>query len=246
MPYRSHNQNAVTPQGRGRYPDFDVLDSVDVWDDVTAGVVLARLAPPGELAFFTPHEVGVAEPLLDLLLAQDTDPRVPVLALIDARLAAGETDGWHYDDLPEDGRAWHESLAFLDEDATDQFHGRPFAHLISDEQAALIQHVQDLATDDTQWHGWSATHVWSLWTRYACTAFYSHPWAWNEIGFPGPAYPRGYLNPGVNARDRWEVADAGREDSDVDPVPFAHRVEAARREHDTLLRRDGLGREDRP
>ena len=29
-------------------------------------------------------------------------------------------------------------------------------------------------------------HVWSLWTRYACTAFYSHPWAWNEIGFGGP------------------------------------------------------------
>ena len=67
--------------------------------------------------------------------------------------------------------------------------------------------------------------MWSLWTRYACTAFYSHPWAWNEIGFPGPAYPRGYLNPGVNARERWEVADTGTEDSDADPVPFADRVE---------------------
>ena len=42
---------------------------------------------PSELAFFTPHEVGIAAPLLDLLLAQDGDPRVPVLALIDA--AAG-------------------------------------------------------------------------------------------------------------------------------------------------------------
>ncbi len=42
-------------------------------------------------------------------------------------------------------------------------------------------------------------HVWSLWTRYACTAFYSHPLAWNEIGFSGPAYPRGYKNAGVEA-----------------------------------------------
>ena len=49
-------------------------------------------------------------PLLDLLLAQDADPRVPVLALIDARLAAGETDGWHYDDLPEDAQAWRDTL----------------------------------------------------------------------------------------------------------------------------------------
>ena len=65
---------------------------------------------PAELAFFTPAEVGVAGPLLDLLLAQDADPRVPVLALIDARLAAGETDGWHYDDMPEDGQAWRDTL----------------------------------------------------------------------------------------------------------------------------------------
>ena len=83
--------------------------------------------------------------------------------------------------------------------------------------------------------------MWSLWTRYACTAFYSHPWAWNEIGFPGPAYPRGYLNPGVDAREHWEVADSGTEDSDIDPVPFADRVEQARREHARLLGAGQLG-----
>jgi hypothetical protein len=246
MPHRSSSQHAVTPQGRGRYRGFDVLDSVEKWDDVTAGVVLARLARPGELAFFTPQEEGIAGPLLDLLLDQDAEPRVPVLQLIDTRLATGETDGWHYDDLPEDSQAWRDTLAFLNRDALEHFHGRSFAHLISDEQAALLQAVQDLASHDKPWHGWSATHVWSLWTRYACTAFYSHPWAWNEIGFPGPAYPRGYLNPGVNARERWEVADAGTEDSDVDPVPFAQRAETARREHDTMLGREGLGREGSP
>jgi hypothetical protein len=238
MPYRSPNQRAVTPQGRGRYPDFDVLDNVRTWDAVTAGVVLARLALPGELAFFTPAEVGVAAPLLDHLLAQDSDPRVPVLALIDARLAAGETDGWHYDELPEDGQAWRDTLRFLDEDAQ-QRHRRGFAQLIGVEQAALIQAVQDLSTDGQNWHARSATHVWSLWTRYACTAFYSHPWSWNEIGFPGPAYPRGYLNAAVGAREHWEAVDRGAEDSDTDPVPFATRVEQSRSEHARLVGREG-------
>ena len=28
--------------------------------------------------------------------------------------------------------------------------------------------------------------------RVVLSCFYSHPWAWNEIGFGGPAYPRGY------------------------------------------------------
>ena len=36
-------------------------------------------------------------------------------------------------------------------------------------------------------------------------AFYSHPWAWNEIGFGGPAYPRGYARLGIGRRARaWE------------------------------------------
>ena len=67
--------------------------------------------PTTQLAFFTPVEVAVARPLLDLLLAQDGEPRVPVLELIDTRLARGETDGWHYDDMPEDGDAWRQTLA---------------------------------------------------------------------------------------------------------------------------------------
>jgi hypothetical protein len=230
MPYRSQGHRAITPQHRGRYRGFDVLDSVEVWDEVTAGVVLGRLALPGALAFFTPDEVAVAAPLLDLLLGQDSDPRVPVLAMIDARLAAGETDGWHYDEMPEDAQGWRDTLRLLDGDG--------FTRLRGDEQAALIQNVQDLSTHDQTWHDLSAAHVWSLWTRYACTAFYSHPWAWNEIGFPGPAYPRGYLNAGVAAREHWEVADHGTEDSDVDPVPFADRVERARREHAHVLGRE--------
>ena len=118
MPYRSPNQRAVTPQGRGRFPGYDVLDEVGRWDDVTAGVVLARLAPTTELSFFTMAENAAASRLCDLLLHQDGEPRVPVVAMIDRRLAVGETDGWHYDDLPEDGQAWRDTLRHLDDDAS--------------------------------------------------------------------------------------------------------------------------------
>lgn len=224
MSLRSMHQHAVTPQGRGRFPGFDVLAQAHVWDEVTAGVVLGRLTPPTTPAFFTVDEVAVAEPLLDLLLAQDTEPRVPVLALIDTRLAAGETDGWHYDDMPGDGQAWRDSLAALDNDAHEHY-GAGYGELSLARQARLLQDVQDHADEGRRWHDRPARHVWSLWTRYACTAFYSHPWAWNEIGFPGPAYPRGYLNPGINARESYEVPDH----RDIDPVPFAARVEATRR-----------------
>jgi hypothetical protein len=232
MPYRPPGAHAVTPQGRGRFPGFDVLDEVDVWDDVTAGVVLARLGPPHDLSFFTPAEVAIALPLLDLLLGQDGEPRIPVLPLVDLRLATDQTDGWHYDDLPEDAVVWRDSLAFLDQDAHERY-GSPFAESATDQQAALIQAVQDLSGGS--WHEYPATQVWSLWTRYACSAFYSHPWAWNEIGFGGPAYPRGYLNPGIDAREKWETPDR----HSIDPVPFSRRIERARHRHDTLRGKAG-------
>jgi hypothetical protein len=193
-----------TPGSRpSRFPGFDVLDEVDRWDAATAGVVLARLTPSPELSFFTGVEQATAEALCDHLLAQHDEPRVPVAALIDVRLATGETDGWHYADMPEDGEAWRQTLAFLDDDATQRY-GTVFGELTKDQQAAVVQAIQNLKTQ--RWHALPANQVWSLWTRYACTAFYSHPWAWNEMGFPGPAYPRGYKNIGLDKREPFEVA----------------------------------------
>jgi hypothetical protein len=195
-----------TPGGQGdRFPGFDVLDQIGTWDAVTAGVVLARLGPPPALRFFDPAEEAIARPLLDQLLDQRGEPRVPVLEMIDARLAEAQTDGWHYEDLPEDGQAWRETLRALDADAQKSF-GRGFAQLSWAEQSQLVGAVQQLG--DQAWHGLPAARVWSLWTRYAATAFYAHPWAWNEIGFGGPAYPRGYKNLGLDRREEWEVPDA--------------------------------------
>jgi hypothetical protein len=191
--------------GRGRFPGFDVLSQSRHWDQATAGVVLARIGMRPAIRYFTPQEQAVATALCDQLLDQHEDARVPVVSMIDARLAENETDGWRYHDMPEDGEAWRRSLAALDADATARF-GGGFASCSPEHQATLIQAVQDLGSKD--WHGLHAAQVWSLWTRYACTAFYSHPTAWNEIGFPGPAYPRGYKNPGIDAREPFEVRDA--------------------------------------
>jgi hypothetical protein len=125
--------------------------------------------------------------------------------MVDARLDGGVTDGWRYEDMPEDGQAWRDSLSYLDADAM-QRRGTSFAGAAETDQAALIQAVHDLKS--AGWHGLPAAHVWSLWTRYACTAFYAHPSAWSEIGFPGPAYPRGYKNAGVGKLEPFEVHDA--------------------------------------
>jgi Gluconate 2-dehydrogenase subunit 3 len=224
---RGHS-GPVTPGNQGRFGDFDVLAEIGHWDPVTTGVVLARLDPDPQLAFFSTEEEPTLRALLDLLLAQHDEPRVPVAELIDHRLATGETDGWRYEDMPEDSEAWQHSLAALDEEARTAF-GDRFSQLDPDRQGQLVQAVHDAQ----RWHSFDGAHLWSLWTRYACTAFYSHPWAWNEIGFGGPAYPRGYKNLGIGKQERWERSETDA----ADPVPWATRRESARRAHQA--RRDG-------
>ncbi|HSZ38568.1 MAG TPA: gluconate 2-dehydrogenase subunit 3 family protein [Trebonia sp.] len=188
----------------GRFPDFDVLGQAGHWDAVTAAAITARTAPPRKPRFFTDAEQAAAAALLNQLTGQRDEPLgVPVLEMVDARLAAGETDGWRYADMPEDGQAWRDTLGYLDKDAHARC-GTGFAAAPERDQTALIQAVQDSGA----WHGLPAARVWSLWTRYACTALYSHPDAWSEIGFPGPAYPRGYKNAGVGKLESFEVSDA--------------------------------------
>jgi hypothetical protein len=114
--------------------------------------------------------------------------------------------------MPEDGQAWRDTLGYLDADARDRC-GTSFAEAAEGDRHRLIQAVQDLSGED--WHGLPAKHVWSLWTRYACTALYAHPDVWAEMGFSGPAYPRGYKNIGVDKLEPYEVRDA---DPSIDPV----------------------------
>jgi Gluconate 2-dehydrogenase subunit 3 len=206
-----------------RFPGFDVLRESRAWDPVTTGVVLGRLRAPPPQRFFTPDNAPIARALIDRLLAQDDEPRVPVLEMVDERLAERRGDGYRYATMPEDWDAWARSLEGLDHDAR-RTTGEGFADLDRDAQMDLIEQVRVCEGD---WHGMPAGRTFELWMRYVCAAFYSHPWAWNEIGFGGPAYPRGYKNLGLGRREDWEVAE--RDASD--PVPWADRVDGARADH---------------
>jgi hypothetical protein len=215
---------AVTPgSAEQRFPGYDVTEQSHTWDGVTTAVVLGRMAPSGAPVFFTAAEEPTARALLDRLLAQDSEPRVGVFEMIDQRLAQRRGDGYRYEDLPEDPDTWRTSIAGLDSTAQAQL-GRPFASATSDQQRDIIEEVR---LCEGQWHGLPAKRLFSVWMRYACSAYYSHPWAWNEIGFGGPAYPRGYKNVGLDAREPWEVAE--RDASD--PVPWAKKSDAAKARH---------------
>ncbi len=218
----------ITPgSAEQRFPAYDVTDQSATWDKTTAAVVLRRLEPAGAPVFFSREEEPVARALIDRLLAQDDGPTVPVFEVIDQRLAERRGDGFRYEDLPDDPEAWQRSVAAVDAEATEQY-ARSFAELPINAQAQTIEKVRIC---EGQWRGLPAKRIFSVWMRYVCSAFYSHPWAWNEIGFGGPAYPRGYKNLGLDRREPWEVAERDAHD----PVPWVERAEAAKRRHAQYL-----------
>ena len=87
-------RRGTTPQMIGRYPDFDVLDTVDTWDEATKRVVLARLDPPGPLRFFTPEEEPALRAFCDTVLAQDCEPRLPVAEMVDTKKIVKDDSQW--------------------------------------------------------------------------------------------------------------------------------------------------------
>jgi hypothetical protein len=176
---------------RGRYPDYDSLASAQHWDSATRAVVLERVAGPGELRFFSREEADTLRAFADVVLGQDSEPRIPVVAMLDAKLAAGRLEGYRYHDLPEDGETWRRVAANL----------AGFAQADSERQHEIVEHFSNGQLD---WDGLPVKRAWGVVMRDLLAAFYSHPWAWSEIGFGGPAYPRGFARLGSGQRESWE------------------------------------------
>lgn len=141
------------------------------WDETTRAVVVRRIAPRHTPRFFSQAEERTARALLDHLLAQHDEPKVPVFEMIDSRLAEGEGDGYHHADLPRDPATWRQSLQALDAAARGRA-GVRYHELPSDSQRGVIEEVR---LTDGSWHGMPAGHLFGVWMRYACAAFYSHP-----------------------------------------------------------------------
>jgi Gluconate 2-dehydrogenase subunit 3 len=210
-------RRGTTPQMHGRYPDYDVLAEADHWDEATRRVVLDRVERVPPITFFTAEESDALVVFCDVLLAQDDEPRIPVLNYVDEKLAAGKRDGYRYDDMPDDGEALRIVAAGLDESARNSG-SASFAAASPDLRHEIVHAFAEGEIRGERWDTLNLKHAWEVVTRYTLEAFYSHPWSWNEIGFGGPAYPRGYAAFGSphlgQEAEGWEP----REAFELDPV----------------------------
>ena len=205
------HRNGTTPQMHGRFPDYNVLDEKRHWDDETRKVVIDRVENVPKIRFFTHEEAETLKAYCDTVTAQDEEPRIPVLSYVDEKLFTGKRDGYRYHDMPDDGTVWKLVAAGLDHSAKLEWAARSFAAAPPSTREDVVSVFSDGKLRGGPWQQLNVKRAFKLTTRDICQAFYAHPWSWNEIGFGGPAYPRGYAAFGsgdLGDREQWEPVQA--------------------------------------
>ena len=84
-------------------------------------------------------------------------------------------------------------------------HRRAFADLPAADQDAVLRAVQSGQVAAGSFDGLSSPLVFGAILGAVVGVYYAHPAAWSEIGFGGPASPRGYVRIGLDERDPWEA-----------------------------------------
>jgi hypothetical protein len=202
-----------------RYPGYDVLAKRDSpsWNEQTRRVIDQRLAVQADThQVFSDEEWPTVRAICDRIIPQPQDKpgRVPIAALLDEHLLQGSTEGYRDARLPEMKEAWRCALRALDAESH-QAHGHRFHELDSSQQDELLSRAQRGDVQDATWEKLPAKLFFQDRLLHDITRiYYAHPTAWNEIGFGGPAAPRGYVRMDFDRRDPWEASEArpGREE----------------------------------
>ncbi|MHB0819714.1 gluconate 2-dehydrogenase subunit 3 family protein [Stutzerimonas stutzeri] len=194
-----------------RYPDYDVLRKRQgpSWDEPSRQVVDQRLAVPREAMYFCAAQWRTLQAVCARIVPQPTDrPPIPVAALVQIKVAEGAGDGYRDARLPPLQQAWKIGLEALDQESNKRYQ-QPFAELPAVLQDELLTAMQRDELKGPAWQGMPTAVFFSQRLVHDITsAYYSHPTSWNELGFGGPASPRGYVRLAEDARDSWEAAEA--------------------------------------
>jgi hypothetical protein len=203
---------------RRRYPDADILEQRGHWDDATRDVVLDRVHNVPPFRFFSEQQQITLKALCARIIPQNDRPperRVPLAPWIDARCHNRAIDGFRFDDMPPDETAWVWGLAGLDETAGALF-GEKFVALPCAKQDDVLRAIAQGEPPGETWRKLPANRWWAnTAVRQISGVYYAHPYAWDEIGFGGPAYPRGYASLNFGTPEPWEAREAKPDPGDA-------------------------------
>ncbi len=195
-----------------RYPGYDVLAKRNTpsWNEPTRRVIDRRLAVAREPRSLTEEEFALLAAIAARITPQPSHrPPIPVAALVDEKLTLSREDGYRAPGMPRQLEAWKRGLRALEAESRASY-AAPFTQLPVEAQDTLLRRMQAGELHHEAWAGMPPKTFFQqrLLNDIVC-AYWSHPIAWSEMGWGGPASPRGYVRMGYDERDPWEAAEAG-------------------------------------
>ena len=192
------------------FSNYDVLAKWNTpsWDDQTRDTLSRRLTAIPVRRFFSEDEWRLLEAVCGRLIPQpDRAQPVPIVPFIDEKLHHDWRDGFRYADMPPSRDAWRLGLEGIEQESRHRF-GRSFTSLGAVDQDVVLTAVQAGDVHGDVWQQLPAERFFlNVLLKEVVGEYYSHPAAWSEVGFGGPASPRGYVRLGLNQRDPWEAAE---------------------------------------
>jgi hypothetical protein len=194
---------------RSPYVGYDVLAKWDSpsWDDRTRQVIRRRLTEIPVRRFFSDAEWKILEAVCARLVPQPERPDpIPIVPWIDEKLHQNWLDGFRYADMPPSREAWRLGLEGINHESRRRFEV-DFRSLPEAHQDAVLRSIQIGDVDDgSVWEHLPPQRFFTtVLLKEVVGEYYAHPAAWSEVGFGGPASPRGYVRLGVNQHDPWEA-----------------------------------------
>lgn len=205
-------EEALAPiQQPGYYPGFSTLSQSPYWDDATRQVVDKRVKQTPPRTFFSVADWNFWTAVFDHLVPQTDrtpDRQIPLIGPLDQRLHENRTVGYRFEDMPQDRVVYMLGIEAIDREAEHRY-GSGFLRLGHLQQELVLQAIRDGRPDAAPevWKQMSADRFWEMIMTDAIDAYYAHPWAWDEIGFGGPAYPRAYTRLERGEPEPWEVEE---------------------------------------
>ncbi|MDG0876118.1 gluconate 2-dehydrogenase subunit 3 family protein [Paenibacillus thiaminolyticus] len=191
---------------QSHYPSFDVMKERHEWDDHTQSIVMSRAKPNNVLHFLTPLEAGMIRRIGSLLVGDETPEALDfVLVHIDRTLHQFPGESQRKTVVPEAPKLLRAGLHAL-EQAAQALHSSSFMDLDAADQ---MQYLQDMSQSAAKpigiWNGIPQAELFRKLLNLTVEAYCSHPKVWSDIGYAGPAYPRGYVRTQMGQLDPWEA-----------------------------------------
>ncbi|RNB83528.1 gluconate 2-dehydrogenase subunit 3 family protein [Brevibacillus panacihumi] len=189
-----------------RYPGYDVWEEHPHWDDHTKKIVGSRRTPQVSYSFFSQGEALLMQTVVSVLV---NDHRLEVLTYVtqhlDESLASPIGEAQRKVGVLPKKQLYRKGLAGVDAESHARY-GVDYVVLKKEEQQAVLQALAEGETKAADaWSEVDSVTFFKRVLREAVDAYYSHPLVWSDIGYGGPAYPRGYVRVEKGLTDPWEA-----------------------------------------